>query len=301
MKSERAQIQKKQGEIVMPIDKLTQNLSSFDKDAYAEAVKDGGANFVKEKEVKGKPTIKTPFYLKQKAGLNDLTPLRWFDIGVVAVSSTYFQQGGEVLTFDMILRALTGEKRIFTDEQRRAVRDSVIRCMETTITVEMEETCRKMKGYKTDKPKVTGAILPCKLLEDVIINGQKTSAIKILDESPLMEIAGIKKQFLTMDTSLLAVPTLKNTPRIMGVKLYVTTFALIIARSLRNKRKNTPDTLTFQKIYESVDAGDETRAVKYNIREAAIKVVEHLKAQEAIRDFEIVKDDGRIHAIKILV
>ena len=84
----------------------------------------------------------------------------------------------------------------------------------------------------------------------------------------------------------------------MNVKIYVTTFAQIITRSLRNKRKNTPNSLTFQKIYEAVDAGDETRAVKYNIREVAIKVVEHLKAQGEIKDFEIIKDDGRIHAIK---
>ena len=301
MKPVNIQIQKKQEVIIMPIDKLSKAIAKFDKDEYAEVIGDRNPCTIEEHKIKGKP-VNTKYWLNQEAGFNDLTPLRWFDIGVVAFCCANFQQGGELITFDMILRALTGSTgKDFTDEQRRAVREAVIRCMSTTVTVEMAETCQKMKGYKTAKPKITGAILPCKLLENVTINGQKTDAIKMLDESPLMEIAKIKNQLLTMDASLLAVPTLKNTPRVMTVKLYVTTFALIIARSLRNKRKNTPNTLTFQKIYEAVDAGDEDRFVKRTIREVAIKVVEHLKAQGAIRDFEIVKDNEQIHAIKFFV
>ena len=198
----------------------------------------------------------------------------------------------------MIAHALTGSKRP-KDSLRQAVRDSVIRLMKTIITVNMTSTCAVMKCYKTNSPRRTAAILPCELLEDVKLNGQRTNAIKMYAQSPLMEIADAKHQLLTTGSALLDMPKLRNSPRVVKVKLFVVTFALIYARNLQNGRK-TPTSLTFDKIYEAAGVADENRSVKQNVREAVIKIAEWLKTQKIISGFEVVTKDKRSHAIKFI-
>ena len=201
----------------------------------------------------------------------------------------------------MIIRALTGGNKHFTDEQRRSVRDSIIRLMKTVINVDMTETCRLMKRYQTNTPKRTAAVLPCELLEDVIINGQKTTAIRMYAQSPLMEIAERKKQLLTIGYTLLAVPNLNNSPRVLTIKLFIITFALIITRNLRNEF-NFTNSITLQKIYEIADVTEDSRAVKFNVREVALKIVEWLKKQKVIKNFELVyKNRKQLYAIKFII
>ena len=293
-----AQIQKSLAFIVMPTDKLSQIVARFDEEEYSEVVDDDKPCTIKEGKLKdGKPVI-TEYWLRQEANFNDSEPISWFDLGVLATCSAYFNRGDEIITECMIARALTGSKRP-KDDMRQAVRDSVIRMMKTIITVDMTATCRAMKRYKTKSPRRTTAILPCELLENVEINGQRTNAIKIHAQSPLMEIAGMKNQVLTTGAALLDMPNLRNTPRVVKVKLFVVTFAQIYARNLQNGRK-TPTSLTFDKIYKAAGVSDESRSVKQNAREAVIKIAEWLKTQKIISGFEIVTKEKQSHAIKFI-
>lgn len=294
------QIQDKIEEIAVSIDKLSQTIVKFSQKEYSEIIGDETPCTITEKKFANGKTVKTKYWLKHEADFNDMTPLRWFDLGVVAVCSVYYQRGN-LFTVDMILRALTGGNKHFTDEQRRSVRDSIIRLMKTVINVDMTETCRLMKRYQTNTPKRTAAVLPCELLEDVIINGQKTTAIRMYAQSPLMEIAERKKQLLTIGYTLLAVPNLNNSPRVLTIKLFIITFALIITRNLRNEF-NFTNSITLQKIYEIADVTEDSRAVKFNVREVALKIVEWLKKQKVIKNFELVyKNRKQLYAIKFII
>lgn len=295
------QIQDKVEKITVSIDKLSQVIVKYSKEEYSEVIEYNKTCRIKEGKKRDGTPIKTKYWLRHEDDFADMTPLRWFDLGVVAVCSVYFKRDN-LFTVDMILRALIGnDRKKFTDEQKRAVRDSIIRLMKTVITVDMTKTCRLIKKYQTDTPKRTAAILPCELLEDVIINGQKTTAIRMYAQSPLMEIAELKKQLLTIGSKLLAVPNLNNSKRVITVKLFIISFALIMTRNLRNE-VDSPNSITLQTIYEVADVAEDSRAVKFNVREVTLKVVEWLKTNEVIKNFELIyKSRKQLHAIKLLI
>lgn len=297
------QVQNKLERIDYPMDKLTQTLAKFTPDEHAEAVGDKNASRLKEFKKRGKPIV-TEYWLKHEDGYSDLTPLNWFDIAVLAVCSAHYKQD-KVVSFDMIHRALTGSQRPANVKQRKTIRDSIIRMMKTIITIDMSAVCKVNQTYANglkekewEGYRRTAPILPCEIREGVKLNGRKTDVVKILAESPLMDVAEAKNQLQTVGTNLLAAPELNNTHRVLIVKVFVVLFVVRMVDGLRKGRKGTPTSLTFETIYEIAGVDDDTNS-KRHVREATVETIDWLKVQGVIRDFKLKKDGNRYHSIEL--
>lgn len=285
------------------MDKLSKQLAKLSPADYADSIGDAEPNTVDELPNSGKK-IRTKYWLKHKDEFNDMTPLSWFDLSVLAICHVYYKRG-EVVSLNTIHRILTGSKHPPTEEQKKEIENSVVRLMKTVITVDMSElyqTNAKSKRPRWNLPwdKKTAPLLPCVLEGGVMLNGKKTDVVKVYEISPLMEIAEGKKQQLAVEAKLLATPELKNNRRVLRVKVFVIAFVVRMAESLKAGRKNIPTSLTFETIYEAAGVADETDSVKRNAREAAIKTAEWLKAQGVIRDFETVCEGHRFRSITFM-
>lgn len=303
--TKKIQIQRNLTAIVLPIDKLTQTLAKFDPETYEEAIGDRQASKITEGTIKRRGEevkIKTEYWLNHVEGFHDMTPLTWYDFAILSVCTAYYKRD-EVLSLDMIHRALTGSK-CRTEKARQEIKDSVKRLMSTLITIDATAMREAFKEYgrRLEWDKKTSAILPCEIREGVLLNGQRTDVIEMYKPSPIMEIAEAKRQLLTVGTALLALPKLNNTQRDLIVKVFVIAFAMIIAREKKNGKANAPSSITFEAIYTAAGVSDESRSVKRNIRNVAIKVAEWLKSQKIIRGFEIEsKERNRYHSLKFIL
>ena len=298
------QNQRRLGELKLPNDSLSHKIIKFDAEEYAEIIGDSEPCTVNECPLKDKSSkplldqygktifVRTKYWLNHIEGFDDTTPLRQFDLLIVAVYSAAVEQCWDVITINQFCNALTGNTNHNTHAPsalKELVIGSIKRLMGTVITVDMTETCKRMK-YKTDKPKRTAPILPCELQENIKVNGQKTTIVKIYAESPLTEIAEIKNQIIRINTALLNVP-LDRSPRAVKIEGYIVSWIETIVR-----HKNMNANIKLDNIYEYAEVDKADRSAKRNVRKAVEATLNHLKEQSKINNwlYTMENSHGRV-------
>ncbi len=301
------QNQRRLGELKLPNDSLSHKIIKFDAEEYAEIIGDSEPCTVNEcplKDKSGKPLldqygktifVRTKYWLNHIEGFDDMTPLRQFDLLVVAVYSAAVEQCWDVITINQFCDTLTGGESRVRDMLtfKETVINSIKRLMGTIITVDMTETCKRMK-YKTDKPRRTAPILPCELQENIKVNGQKTTVVKIYAESPLMEIAEVKNQILRINTELLKIP-FNRSPRAIKIEGYIVSWVETIVR-----HKNINANIKLDNIYEYAEVDEADRSAKRNVRNAIEATLNHLKEKGRINNwiYTMLDSQGRVAPYK---
>ena len=179
--------------IVSPNDKLTRNLFNLPADEYFDALQKGTSIAVTETTIRGKK-IQTHFKLNG-GGIAALRhPFNEYDRTIFDVCNSAREANFIGITRDSLFRALIGGKtnQYPRPNQANAILESLKRLM-TVIEVDFSQARDKMPKYNSVKPILISPILPCRILHNVLVNGQLTSIIKFTDESPLITIARAKK------------------------------------------------------------------------------------------------------------
>lgn len=278
--------------IISPNDKLTRTLFNLPANEYFDALQKSISIAVTETNIRGKK-IQTYFKLNGGGFAALKRPLNEFDRAVFDVCNSAREEGFFGLTRDSLFRALTcsGHRSPRTN-QATAILESLKRLM-TVIEIDFSQTRNKIPKYNSVKPKLISPILPCTILDNVLVNGQITSLIKFTDESPLTTIARAKKQIITSPVSLRDIANQNNTPLVIMIKSYVIRRVLeIILHSL------TP-TITLADIFKHCDLTDSDRFQQRNARKIILDIMENLKFKGIIKSFKLTKKDGSYYSATI--
>lgn len=294
------QIQKRTKKLIVPCDKLSNHMWNYSAEEYANIIKHHDrCECVEGTDKKGK-VIVTPYWLEIADDCVDLSPLNAFHREVLFHAISAYEQGYCAITFTMTLHSLTsGEQTRIRKEQYEAIKDAFKKLATTSITINLAPLINAYPNYKkrlTGAAELTSPILPCKIL-DAEINGQKTLTVKILDESPLMTVAKLKKQVLTYDATPLAIPNQKNTPQIITVKNYLLRRIKLMKSSKKEKGLN--NSILFKTIYENCGLADADKWQKQDTRKIIVDTLTGFKNGGVIKNFEIEKSGGSYRSIKI--
>ena len=275
-------------------DKLTKTLFSLPADEYYDSLQNGTSIAVNETISRGKK-IQSYFTLKSGSFAALRRPLNEFDRAVFDTCNSARAAKFIGITPDSLLRALVGGKNKNTrlsPNQSAAIFESLERLM-TIIEIDFSQTCEKIPKYNSAPGKMTAQILPCQILENVLVNGQITTIIEFTDESPLLKIARAKKQLLTYPVSLLNIPRQNNTPLVIMIKSYV------IRRVLEIIAHNMTPTITFADVFKHCELSDANRLQQYDARKIILDVMKHLQSDGIIKSFETTKKDGSYYSISL--
>lgn len=299
--TKKIQVQSRIKRIIAPCDKLSQIVFDLSSDDYRDLIDNDATFFVREGEKKGK-LVKTPFWLKRVEGYESKLPPDPFTREVFFAASTAFEQGYRVITISMTLDALTGgeEKRNVAKEQYEAIKAAFEKLDGVRITVNMEPLLnaypKYKKNYRYDKFTIKGSLLPCKFIE-AEINGQKTLAIEILGESPLMTVAKAKQQLISYDNAPLAIAGQNNTPQLITIKGYLLR-RIELMKSVKRK-KGLNHSILFETLYRNCGLEDASDSTKRNARKEIDEILSSFKADGVIKDFEYKREGNAYRAIII--
>lgn len=275
-------------------DKLTKTLFSLTADEYYDSLQNGASIAVNEIISRGKK-IQSHFKLKSGSLATLKHPLNEFDRAVFDVCNSAREANFRGITPDSLFRCLVGGKNKNTrlsSDQATTIFDSLERLM-TVIEIDFSKTCEKIPKYNSAPGKITAQILPCQILENVLVNGQITTIIEFTDESPLIKIARAKKQIITYPVSLLNIPRQNNTPLVIIIKSYV------IRRVLEIIAHNMTPTITFADVFKHCELSDANRFQQRDARKIILDVMKHLQSDGIIKSFEFTKKDGSYYSSTI--
>lgn len=279
--------------IISPNDKLTKTLFSLPADEYYDAIQKGISIAVTEIISRGKK-IQTHFKLNGGGFATLKRPLNEYDRVIFDVCNSAREEGFIGLTRDSLFRALIGGKtnQYPRPNQATAIVESLERLM-TIIKIDFSQTRDKMPKYNSVPAQIISPILPCIILNNVLVNGQLTSLIKFTDESPLITIARAKKQIITSPVSLRDITNQNNTPLVIMIKSYV------IRRVLEIVLHNMTPTITLADIFKHCELTNANRWQKQDARKTIIGVMENIKSEGMIKSFEFIKKGGTFYSISI--
>ena len=296
LEEKKVQIRRRMKRLIVPCDKLTNGLFSFPPEEYADIITNREECGCKEGVKRGKQII-TPYWLELVGEYENLLPPSAFDREVLFACVSAYEQGYQVITVSMCLDTLTGgvEKYRVHKEQYSAIRDAFNKLMSLRIEIDLAPLLKAYPKYKANhmgEMRLVGTLLPCKYVEG-IVNGQKTLTVKLLDESPLMTIAKIKRQFLDYDADALAIAGQRNTSTVIVLKNW-------LLRRIEQIRRGLNSSILFDTLYAECGLADAADSSKFNARKAIADILTAFKAEGMIRDFEIERQGRYYRAIKII-
>ena len=297
-KPKKFQVQRRVKKMTAPCDKLSQILFEFSADEYAEILENRDKCGCVEIVKKGKKII-TPYWLELVEDYADKLPPDAFTREILFHAMNFYEQGFNVFTFSMTLDSLTGgeEKRHLYKEQYAAIKRAIDKLGFTRIEIALAPLFKVFPKYAAnfkdncDRARIIGCLLPMKYLETEI-NGQKTFAVKLLDESPLMTYAKLKKQLLTYDTTPLAIAGQNNTPTVITIKNYLLRRIKLIEHGLN-------PIILFETIYKNCGLVDADKWKKQDARKEIEITLNSFKADGVIKNFEFEKQGRAYRNIKI--
>lgn len=289
------QVQSRLEQLKVPADKLTWRFMTMTPEDIEEAIENGNwLGAIENPNAPKAQQARTKFKLTHADGFDDMTPVNFFDYAVLAVCATAYKEGWQGLTLNQICRVLTHAKSWhMSDAVKTAVEASIKRMMSTVITIDLTDTAEKMR-YKFKRTSITSPVLPCQI-EDWEINGQKSTYVKFLGESPLMEVAEAKNHILTVGTKLLDIAGLRSSKLSIESKWYL----VFLALGKKQHQKYYGQTILFQSLYEYTGTANQSKCKRKRIRDEFLRILEKMKAEGEL-DFEIVMDGNIFKAIKIL-
>lgn len=291
--AEEFQIQRRIKKIVVPCDKLSNHMFNLQPDEFADIIEYRGECRCVETNKKGKKIV-TPYWLELVEYV-DLSPLNSFHREVLFTAVSAYEQGFRVITFSTTLHNLTsGNQTRLRRDQYEAIRGAFDKLGFTKIEIDLAPLFKAMPKYKTNykgEARLVGTLLPCRYF-DAEINGQKTLAIELLGESPLMTVAKLKKQVLSYDAEPLNVVGQNNTPTVITVKNWLLRRINLIERGLNSS-------ILFETLYQNCGLADADRFKKRNARKEIETILNSFKADGVIKNFKFERKGRAYHSIKI--
>ncbi len=164
--------------------------------------------------------------------------------------------------------------------------------MFTEFDPKIAEAFEQLKYANGDEAKIQkSALLPCYRAQ-VTINGQKSDVICFDRQSPLLNIAELKKQFVTYDADLLDIPKQNNTVLNITLKNYT------MRRVQEIKLHKMTPVITFDDIFQKCRLENSSRKKKLDARNAIMEFLEYLKSQSEIKNFELTKRGNSFYSVK---
>lgn len=279
--------------VISPNDKLIKTLFNLSTNEYYDAIQNNISIAVTETIISGKK-IQTHFKLNGGGFATLKRPFNEYDRAVFDICNSAREEGFFGLTRDSLFRALIGGKtnQYPRPNQATAIVESLERLM-TIIKIDFSQTREKIPKYKSVPAQIISPILPCIILNNVLVNGQRTSLIKFTDESPLITIARAKKQIITSPISLRDITNQNNTPLVIMIKSYV------IRRVLEIILHNMTPSITFADVFKHCDLPNATRKQRQDARKIVLELMENLKSKGIIKSFEFTKKGGTFYSISI--
>lgn len=286
-------------------DKATKILFNLTEDIFNEVMQ-GQTNIgiVEKKKHKKHGKVKSSFSLHNiNGGYSHFAPLDEGDRAVLDAIISAFVAGNKIVTLAMIQRILNGyvgehrdhDNGIINKNQFAQIKTSVDRLMFTAFDPDFLKAFKAL-DYDGSEEITKAPILPCKRVK-LSINGQisKEDCISILDESPLLKLAKIKKQIITYKNSLAYIPNLNNTPLVQKLKSY--TFRRVF--EIKKHRRNMSPILTLDDIFTKCRIKDTSNKVKFDARATLEKIFAHLQSKGEIKSYEWTKKGNTFHSVKI--
>lgn len=279
-------------------DKMSKTLFKLPDDTYQKIIdehKSQGVVEVKNHKKFGK--VKSSFSLQNTDGYSDKIPLDEFHRAVLSVCISNWLEGNYYITPAIIYRGLTGKVNKKSNsqpssEQLAAIINSIDKLMFTEFDPKIAEAFEQLKYANGDEAKIQkSALLPCYRAQ-VTINGQKSDVICFDRQSPLLNIAELKKQFVTYDAELLDIPNQNNTVLNITLKNYT------MRRVQEIKLHKLQPTITFNDIFKKCRIENSDNKTKMRAREYVEKFFFHLQTKEEVKTFEITKKHNIFYSVK---
>ena len=280
--------------IVSCNDKLTKTVFSLSAEEYFDVLQKGISIAVTETIMRGKK-IQTHFTLNGGGFATLKGPLNEYDRAIFDVCNSARENNFIGITRDSLFRILTGGKNKNTrptPSQAIAIFESLKRLM-TVIEIDFSHTREKIPKYKDIPDKIISPILPCIILHNVLVNGQRTTLVRFTDESPLIKIARVKKQIINYYVSLRDITNQNNTPLVIMIKSYVIRRVLEIVL-----HKMTP-TITFDDLFKHCELTDANRWQKQDARKIVLSVMNNLQSEGFIKSFALNKKGDSYYSVTI--
>ena len=164
------------------------------------------------------------------------------------------------------------------------------------IAVDMSDTCKKLKYNRGKAFQIPPTpILPCRIKTGTV-NGKETEfVIKFLGDSPLMEIAKLKKQILNIALDAFDIDG-RNTRAVLSAKHY--TVWRIFETDGDKHHKLTP-AITFEDIAEKCIERDKRQSEDLrDLRKAVDFAMSKLKTSNRIKAYEFIKQNQKFYSVK---
>jgi len=282
-------------------DKATKRFFNLTRESYQKLLETKAkATLVEKKNHKKFGTIKSSFSISNKNGFSNFIPLDEHDRAVLSVCVSNWLEGNRYITPAIIYRGLTGKVNDPSGNskpspvQLQAILQSIDRLMFTAYDPQILDAYEKLEYISGDDKIVIkkSVVLPCYRAE-VTINGQTSDVICFDRQSPLLNIAELKKQLVTYDAELLDIPKQNNTVLNITLKNYA------MRRVQEIKLHKLQPILTFTDIFKKCRIENFDNKVKQRVRENIIKLFEHLKSENHIKSFEVVKKRNAFYSIRL--
>lgn len=272
----------------VPVDKIAKLLFNLTPEAYGELL-EGSVGTVSEKVIKrtGDEIIST-IKLKSLNEAAQSSCLNQFDYAVLSVCISEWLYGNEITTPSVIYRGLIGKTGYQHVNVTPAQKAEVLKSVEKLVGLIAD-----IKLGNPEKTRLKASLLPCQILE-AKANGQMTTIIHFLAESPLLTCARLKNnQLISYDTRLLNVPRQRNTVKVIAIKNYV------LIRVLEIKQHNMTPTITLNDVFEKCQLEVTNPKIASDAREVIKQLLQNLVDCKIISGFEIVKKRTSIWGFRI--
>ncbi len=223
-------------------------------------------------------------------------------------------KGNEFTTPSILHRNLGGKEKDISAAVQNRIFNSIKKLATTWISFDCSAICEKL-GYNNGKSyQYNGYLLP---VEFVIatVNGQiDTVAFHFLRKSPLLDVAKMKGQLISCDNSLLKLPNLNNTERVLSIKGYLFRRinqiigshqqhkAHLVGKSKVNqpiykRAKKLEKSILLSTLYAQCEIDTESKLQQQRARATISKIMEHFKSNNLISEWHLVKKDRKFYSI----
>ena len=283
--------------LVMTNDKLSKDLFRCTPEEYLRLFEAGG-ECVEVKKFPKVGEIITPYWLELIDEYTDKTPLTMFAKAILTACVSEWVIGNRHITVGVIFRHITGKPSGSNAQPSPAMKELILffirKMMCTILRVDMTEVCKYL-NYNNGAPLILNApILPCKYVEGVTINGNKSeTVIYFYDESPLLTIARVKNnQLLSVNPRLLSISNHSGSPRSISVR------HCVIQRVLESFLHNMEPIIAFDYVFKVCGFMNADSKNKCKVIHEVIEIFEDLMSNGDIVSFTIRKDGDNYQAIE---
>ena len=287
--------------IFIPNDRISKILFNLTEEEFRQLTEEaqGNLQITEVRKHKRFGEIVTPVVISidDAAEVSISEPLDQFDCAVLSVCISEYHFGNRFITPAIIYRGLTGKIGRGDAEpsvdQLAAINHSIKKLMRIQLDIYLYDVCEYLGYNDGQKKRILANVLPCKQV-DYTINGQKTSIIELLSESPLWTVAHLKNdQIISYDTALLDMPNQQNTPMLTTVKHYVMRRVMEI---ILHYKQMTPS-ITFADVFQKCRLENADNKKKQRVRNFISDFFEHLIEHEVIKSFQFNKKGTGFYSV----